>query len=535
MTSSSLANPAVDGPAPTEYPPSVGPGLVAELRGQLPASTEMHQAKAPFDGAPLPGVPQTTPETVAGVAAAAREAQTGWASTPIGDRARIVRRFGRALLDHHDQLCDVMQWETGKARVHAAVEVQGVISVAEYYGRTGERHLRGRRARSAMPGVVSTHVDYRAKGVVGVVAPWNYPLFLAVGDVIPALVAGNSVLSKADSQAPWTLLLARKLAVEAGIPPQVWQVVAGPGSRIGPAVVGAVDHLCFTGSTATGRDIARRCADRLIGASLELGGKNAMVVCADADIDAAAVGAIQACFSNAGQMCIGIERIYVHERVYAQFVAALTERTRRLRLGAGYSYDVDMGSLTSTRQLEATRRHVEDAVARGATVLTGGRARPDLGPLFFEPTVLADVTEDMDVYAEETFGPVVAVYRVRGDDEAVAAANEGEYGLSASVWTRDLKRGRKIASRIVAGSVNVNDGYLSAIASLDAPMGGMRSSGLGRRHGREGIVRYTEPQTVTTQRVPTAYPDRFRALLLRAMNLGMRVRLALPHRSRGRR
>ncbi|MFC9789896.1 succinic semialdehyde dehydrogenase [Rhodococcus sp. NPDC127528] len=535
MTSTSRDATCVDDPSPPEYPPTVGPDLIAELRAQLPSSPDVHRARAPFTGAALPGVPQATPETVATAASTAREAQTGWAETPVCDRARAVRRFGRALLDHHDQLCDVMQWETGKARVHAAIEVQGVISVAEYYGRTGERHLRGRRARSAMPGVVRTHVGHRPKGVVGVIAPWNYPLFLAVGDVIPALVAGNAVLSKADSQAPWTLLLARKLAVEAGIPPQVWQVVAGPGNRIGPAVVDAVDHLCFTGSTATGRDIARRCADRLIGASLELGGKNAMLVCADADVDAAAVGAIQACFSNAGQMCIGIERIYVHERVYPQFVEALTERTRRLRLGAGYSHDLDMGSLTSPRQLEATRRHVEDAVDKGARVITGGRARPDLGPLFFEPTVLADVTEDMDVYAEETFGPVVAVYRVRGDDEAVAAANEGEYGLSASVWTRDLKRGRLIASRIVAGSVNVNDGYLSAIASLDAPMGGMRASGLGRRHGRAGIVRYTEPQTVTTQRLPTAYPDRFRALLLHVTNLGMRVRLALPHRSRGRR
>ncbi len=208
------------------------------------------------------------------------------------------------------------------------------------------------------------------------------------------------------------------------------------GSRIGPALIDAVDYVSFTGSTATGREIGRRCADRLIGASLELGGKNPMIVCFDADVEAAATGAVQACFSNAGQMCIGIERIYVHQDVYHRFVEALVERTRRLRVGPGYTYDVDMGSLTSERQLETTVRHVEDAVTKGATVLTGGRPRPDLGPLFHDPTVLADVTDDMLAFAEETFGPVVSVYRVTDDDAAVRAANAGEYGLSASVWSR---------------------------------------------------------------------------------------------------
>lgn len=532
------ADPVTD-PTPAVPPARVTPALIEELRRHLSgvdatSVIEMHSARAPFTGHPLPAVPQTGPDAVAAVAASARAAQARWAETSIRDRARAVRGLGRALLDHRDLLCDLMQWETGKARIHAAVEVQGVVSVAAYYGRTGARHLRPHAAGTSVPGVVRARVGYRPKGLVGVIAPWNYPLFLAVGDVIPALVAGNAVLSKADSQAPWTLLLARKLSSDAGIPPAVWQVVAGPGSSIGPAVIDAVDHLSFTGSTATGRGIARRCADRLIGASLELGGKNAMLVCDDADVDTAVVGAVQACFSNAGQMCIGVERIYVHEAVYPRFTAALAERVRRMRLGAGYTYGVDMGSLTSTRQLRVTVAHVEDALAGGARALTGGHARPDLGPLFFEPTVLVGVTPSMTVCTEETFGPVVSVYPVSGDDEAIARANEGVYGLSASVWTRDLKRGGRIAARIVAGAVNVNDGYLSAIAALDAPMGGMRSSGVGRRHGREGIVRYTEPQTVTTQRIPTAYPDRFRGPTLRALSL--RARLLLGRAARqGRR
>ncbi|MCX4094206.1 succinic semialdehyde dehydrogenase [Nocardia sp. alder85J] len=491
-------------------PDSITPGLLDRLRSHLPPSDEPRSATAPFTGASLPPLPRTTTTGLAGTVAAARAAQPDWAATPVRDRERIVLRFAAQLLEHQDLLCDLMQWETGKARVHAAVEAQGVVSVARYYGRRAHEHLAERRARSVLPGVVTTRVGYRPKGVVGVIAPWNYPLFLAVGDVIPALLAGNAVLSKADSQAPWTLLAARELATRAGLPQDVWRIVAGPGATIGPALIEAVDYLCFTGSTATGRDIARRCADRLIGASLELGGKNAMIVCADADLSAAARGAVQACFASAGQMCIGIERIYVHDKVFDRFVTELAARTARMRLGAGYGWDVDMGSLTTAAQWETTVAHIRDAVDQGARVVAGGHARPDLGPYFHEPTVLTGVTPAMRVCAEETFGPVVSVYPVTSEDAAIAAANTGEYGLSASVWTRDTVRGTDIARRIVAGAVNVNDGYLSAIASVDAPMGGMRTSGLGRRHGREGILRYTEPQTVATQRFPTPTPDRLR-------------------------
>ena len=235
-----------------------------------------------------------------------------------------------------DKLIDLVQWETGKSRVHAGIEALGVASVAAHYGAESAGYLAPKSVRSGVPGIVQARVTRHPKGLVGVIAPWNYPLFLAVGDVIPALVAGNAVLSKADSQAPLTLLAARDLAVRAGLPADVWQVVAGPGSKLGQAIIESVDHLAFTGSTATGRRLAAAAGERLISTSLELGGKNPMIVREDANVDAAVTGAVQACFASAGQMCIGIERIYVHEALYPEFLEKLVRAAKAVRMGASY-------------------------------------------------------------------------------------------------------------------------------------------------------------------------------------------------------
>jgi acyl-CoA reductase-like NAD-dependent aldehyde dehydrogenase len=536
-----IADPVADTSSVVEaveaYPPRVDAAYVASLlRWVVATSGEHARATAPFTGAALPGVPQSTAADVAAAAARARAAQASWAALPVADRVRPLVRLAELVLKEKDRLVDVVQWETGKSRVHASIELLGLPAVTAHYASHAAGYLAEASARSGTPGLVRTRVAHRPKRLVGVIAPWNYPIFLAVGDVIPALVAGNAVVSKADSQAPLSLLAARELAARAGLPDGVWQVVAGRGSAIGPALIDEVDHLAFTGSTATGRELAAACGRRLIGASMELGGKNPMIVRADADLDAAVTGAVQACFSNAGQICIGIERIYVHESRYVEFVAALARATGTMSLGAAYDFSFEMGSLTSAEQLDATRRHIDDAVARGARVVAGGHARPDLGPYFHEPTVLVDVTPQMAVYAEETFGPVVAVYPVTDDEDAIARANDTGYGLSASIWSRDLDAARAMAARIRAGSVNVNDGYVAAIGSVAAPMGGMGDSGVGRRHGPDGLLRYTESQTVATQKRALPYPARPRAFLA-AGAVSLRAQLAAARlrnrRSRG--
>jgi succinate-semialdehyde dehydrogenase/glutarate-semialdehyde dehydrogenase len=366
--------------------------------------------------------------------------------------------------------------------------------------------LRPRRRRGALPMLTKTLEFRHPKGVVGIISPWNYPLTLAVSDAIPAFLAGNGVVLKPDSQTALTALWARELLIEAGLPEGLWQVVVGDGPVVGPAVVDHADYVSFTGSTRTGRQVGQAATYRLVGVSLELGGKNAMLVLDDADLDRAAEGAVRACFSSSGQLCISMERLYVHYSVYDAFLERFLQRVRTMRLGTRLDYTADMGSLVSARQLDAVTAHVEDARAKGAKVLTGGRRRPDVGPLFYEPTVLSGVDESMAVCAEETFGPVVSVYSFRTDQEAVERANATEYGLNASLWTRDARRGREVATRLRAGTVNINEGYAASWGSTDAPMGGMGDSGLSRRHGAEGLLKYTEAQTVAAQRVLALAP-----------------------------
>ena len=482
-------------------PPSLGPDRIAELTAALRGSGDTVAARMPFTGQVLTRLPSATLDQVGEAAAEARVAGRQWAATDVDERADVLLRWHDAVLDRADELLDVIQAETGKARGHAFEEVADVANTCRYYARVAPRALAPRRRAGVFP-LLTRAVEHRHPiGLVGLISPWNYPLTLAAGDAVPALMAGNAVLHKPDSQTALTTLLARDLAIESGLPPAVWQVVVGDGATVGPAVVEHADHVVFTGSTSTGRLVGEQAGRRLIRAELELGGKNAMIVCEDARLGAAVAGAVRGAFTSAGQLCLSIERIYVAAPIADEFCRRLAAAVRDLRLGAGFDYRYDVGSLAGPAQLAKVRDHVEDALAQGARVLAGGRHRPDLGPYFFEPTVLVNVPAHARCFAEETFGPVVSVYRVADDDAAVAAANDSAYGLNASVFSRDRARARAIATRLQAGLVNINEAYAAAWGSVDSPMGGVKDSGPGRRHGLDGLLSATWSQTVAAQRL----------------------------------
>ncbi|MCF3174399.1 succinate-semialdehyde dehydrogenase (NADP(+)) [Streptomyces sioyaensis] len=484
----------------------VTPELAARLtRGVI--GTGRTANHTPFTGEKLADLPESTPEDVATAFERARAAQESWAKVPVRQRAAVLLRFHDLVLSRQAEVLDLIQLETGKARLHAHEEVLAVAVTARHYGRKAPAYLRPKRHTGVVPTLTKVTELRQPRGVIGQIAPWNYPFELSVGDALPAFVAGNAVVMKPDTETALTALWAREQLIEAGLPEELWQVVLGEGPVVGPAVVEHADYVSFTGSTRTGREVAQGAAARLVGASLELGGKNAMVVLADADVEKAAAGAVRGCFSSAGQLCISIERLYVHESIADDFVRRFAARTKAMRLGNALAYGADMGSLVGERQLETVTRHVEEAVAKGAELVAGGRPRPDIGPLFYEPTILDGVQDPMAVCSEETFGPVVSIYRFRDEDEAVALANATPYGLNSSVWTKDGRRGRALAARLRTGTVNINESYAAGYGSVQSPMGGMGDSGLGRRHGSEGILKYTEAQTVAQQRLMPLAPS----------------------------
>jgi acyl-CoA reductase-like NAD-dependent aldehyde dehydrogenase len=498
--------PLLDGPADPEHDPTASyalePEYVARLTARvLATSGETAAVHSPLRGEPLAHIPQSSDADVEEAFARARRAQAAWARTSLDERAAMLLRLHDLVLDRQDEIIDLICWESGKARKHAFDEPMHIALTARYYARTAHDHLDPQRKLGVVPGLTRVEVNRVPKGVVGIISPWNYPFTMALSDGLPALKAGNAVVHKPDAQTMLSALLGVELLEEAGFPKDLWQIVAGPGKVLGSEIINRSNYICFTGSTATGRIIAEQAGRNLIGCSLELGGKNPMLVLRDADVERAAEGAVRACFSSAGQLCVSMERLFVADQVYDRFVERFVERTKALKLGAGLDWGVDMGSLISQQQLDAVTAHVDDAVAKGARVLAGGRARPDIGPFFYEPTILEGVDPDMTCFGEETFGPVVSLYRFHDEADAIARANEGEYGLNASIYTRDAKRGRQIARRIKCGTVNVNEAFAATFGSLDAPMGGMRESGLGRRQGAEGIHRYTDPQAVAVQRL----------------------------------
>jgi succinate-semialdehyde dehydrogenase/glutarate-semialdehyde dehydrogenase len=496
--------------APTSGPPvtappgalALDPGWVTRLTSfavTSPRAATMTTV-TPMSGRPLARLPLSSAQDVEVALAGARSAHRFWSLLPMSARCQILLRFHDLLLTRQVEMLDLIQLESGKARGQAFEEVVDAAQVARHYARQGPAYLQVRRRPGALP--VLTHVVERrlSKGVVGLVTPASAPLMLGLSDALPAMLAGNTIVWRPDAQGALTALFAAELLARAGLPQRVLQVVLGDGPTIGRAVLDHADYLSFTGSVAVGREVAQRAALRLAGASLHLGGKNAMYVAADADLDRAARRGVRACFTSAGQSCPATERVILHEAIADPFLARFLPQVRALRVGRQLTYDADMGGLGSAAQLDRVTRHVADAVAKGARVRAGGRARPDLGPWFHEPTVLDGVTVDMAVFAEETFGPVVSVFRVPDDAHALALANDTTMGMGASVWTTDRRRGRSLAAALRVGSVTINDGPAASLGSVAAPMGGMKESGGGRRHGAEGILRFTDAQIVARQR-----------------------------------
>ena len=482
---------------------------IPNLLAHLPASSDQVTIVNPSTGKKIYDLPQLNVAQVAKAVADARLAQPAWAKVSVKERAQILYRLHDLILKNQDNIMDLLQLETGKSRAHAFEEIAGSLGAARYNAKIAPKTLKTQKTFSGVPLVTQSYVMYSPVGVVGVITPWNYPLALQMMDSLPALVAGNVIVQKADNQTALVSLYARQLAIEAGIPDSAWTIVVGDGASVGNAITDSVDFVAFTGSTNTGRIVAERAAKRLIGFSLELGGKNPMIVLPGSKVGDAAEKAIAGAFGNSGQLCVSIERVYVPNTMKAAFEKELAERVKIMTVGKSNDFAMDMGTLTGINQLTRVQDYVSDAVGKGAKVLAGAKALPELGPYFYAPTVLTDITDDMRLSRQEVFGPLIAVVGYDSIDQAVELANDTEFGLNASI-VGPTKLAKQVAGRIMAGSVNVNEGYRAAMASVDSPMGGMKQSGVGRRNGKYGILRFTEARTVGVSTGLLKFPSRAR-------------------------
>jgi acyl-CoA reductase-like NAD-dependent aldehyde dehydrogenase len=460
------------------------------------------EVENPATGESIASVPALSVADVAGVVARARVAQPGWEALGFEGRGAILRRAQRWLLDNSDRVTRTIMSETGKAYEDALLaEVLYAGGAFGYWAKNAPKLLADEKIRTSNPLVLGRKLvlRYAPVGVVGVIGPWNYPLTNSFGDCIPALAAGNACVLKPASLTPLTSLFMAEGLRECGLPEDVF-IVAPGGGDVGGELIDHVDYVMFTGSTEVGRKVMERAAKTLTPVGLELGGKDPMVVLADADVERAANAAVHYSMQNGGQTCISIERAYVEEPVYDEFVSRVEQKMRGLRQGApGGAGAVDVGAVTAPPQLDLIDGHVKDALSKGARAPVGGRRGAGPGD-FYEPTLLLDVDHSMKAMTEETFGPTLPVMKVRDADEAVRLANDSPYGLQASVWTKDAAKGERLARMIEAGVVSVNDHQLNYVA-MELPMGGWKESGLGSRHGADGIRKYTKKQAILVTRL----------------------------------
>jgi succinate-semialdehyde dehydrogenase/glutarate-semialdehyde dehydrogenase len=446
---------------------------------------------------------RTLPGRVLEIVSRARVAQDAWAKVEMRERSAKLRVLRERIMASREELAEAVVRESGKPRVEALfADIFVALDTAEYFSKNAERLLKGESVphHSLAAKAKSGRLLYEPLGVIGVISSWNYPLAIPLSQIIPAVVAGNAVVCKTSDFTPLCGALIEKLFADAGFPADLVRVVQG-GGEVGQTLIDAApDKILFTGSVNTGRRVAEACAKKLIPSVLELGGKDAMIVLADADLDVASSAAVWGSYTNCGQVCLSVERLFVEQSIAEKFIVRCVEKTKKLRVGPGSDPTSDVGPLIRPQHVARMSELVHDAVSRGAKVLCGGVARPDLGPNFFEPTVIRCVDSSMKLFQEETFGPVLAIQMVRDAEEAVARANDSPFALAASVWTGDTSRGEAIAKRLHAGAVMVNDA-ISYFAIAEAPHGGCGTSGWGRTHGKAGLLEVVQTKYIDSDRL----------------------------------
>ena len=472
---------------------------------KVEAALDLLAVRNPASGAVLAELPRSSEAEIHAAVKAARAAQPAWNGLGAAERARILRRFQKILHARKSEVARLITEEAGKPSVEALLtEVLVVLDAAGFCAENAGAVLRPERMPHANPVMKAKagRLLREPHGVVGIISPWNYPFSIPATETMAALAMGNTVVLKPSEFTPLTSLLLRTLLLEAGVPEDVLHVVVGEGPVGAALLASPIDKLVFTGSVATGKRVAQAAAERLLPVVLELGGKDPMLVLEDADVDIASSAAVWGAFVNAGQTCLSVERCYVHRSLYSRFTELCAEKAARLRVGNGLEPEVEVGPMIHERQVRTVEQHVDEAIALGARLLTGGKRLPNLGPNFYAPTVLADVNHGMRIMREETFGPVLPIMPFDSERDAIALANDSEFGLSASVWTNDRARGEAIASRLEAGTVMVNDA-VTCFGISEAPHGGIKASGIGRTHGRLGLEEMVRTKYIASDLLPS--------------------------------
>ncbi len=452
----------------------------------------------PVTEAPIGELAVATAEDVRATVARARSAQPAWEACGFRERGKIVRRVLELVLERQEPIIDVIVRETGRSRFETIMmEIFPACDSLSYYAKHAEKVLADRAVPMHLLRTKKLIVTYRPLGVIGIITPWNGPFILSLNPTVQALMAGNAVIVKPSEVTPFSGHLVGDLFREAGLPPGVLTVLEGDGETGAALVDAGVDKVSFTGSVRTGRKVGEACGRNLVPCTLELGGKDPMVVCGDADLSRAAGGAVFGAFLNAGQFCCSTERVYVVDAIADEFTRLVVEETKTLKLGTSGEFDI--GPMIWPKQLETIERHMADALAKGARILTGGKRATHVGALFYEPTVLVDVTHDMAIMSEETFGPILPIVRVRDEGEAIRLANDTKYGLSSTLWTRDDDKAIRLSKQLCAGSVCVNDSSIT-YGAVEAPFGGRRTSGVGQVNGETGLRGYCFAQPILLDR-----------------------------------